>query len=122
MSSGWRSAPAIDHGSSRVERFLRGNGLQIALAIALAEAVLVLVGTLPWIAALVVAAVVLAGYVWRGRELHGETRQLAWVLALSQVFVLFVPLLFAFALMLAVIAACVLALVMLVVIFRDRRR
>ncbi len=118
----WRSAPALDHGSTRVERFLRSRGLVIALAIALAEAILVLVGRLPWIVALIVAAIVLAGYVWRGRELEGETRQLAWVLALSQVFVLFVPVLFAVAVVFAVIAACVLALVMLVVVFRDRRR
>jgi hypothetical protein len=122
VSSGWRPAPAIEHDSSRVERFLYGNGLQIALAIALAEAILVLVDTIPWIVALLVAAIALAGYVLRGRDLRGESRQLAWVLALSQVFVLFVPLLFAVAVIFAVVAACVLALLMLVVIFRDRRR
>ncbi|MGZ4462148.1 MAG: hypothetical protein ACXVZP_04855, partial [Gaiellaceae bacterium] len=116
MSFGWRSAPAIEHGSSRVERFLRANRLQIALAIALAEAILVLVHTIPWIVALVVAGLVLVAYMLRGRDLHGEAQQLAWVLALSQVFVLFVPLLFAFALVLAIAAACVLALLMAVAV------
>jgi hypothetical protein len=122
VSFSWRPAPTVEHGSTSAERFLHANGLQIALAIALAEAILVLVHTIPWFVALAVAAIVLGGYVLRGRDLHGETRQAAWVLALSQVFVLFVPLLFAFALVLAVVAACVLALLIVVVVFRDRHR
>jgi len=61
---------------------------QVALAVAALEAILVLVGALPWwlVVALAVAAV--AGYVWAGRD-HGNptVRAASWVAAVSQLIV-----------------------------------
>ena len=86
--------PAIEHRSSRPGRWLRAQRVRVALAIALAEAVLVLVGFIPAWLALLVGAAIVAFYFVVGRNLRQDTvREASWTAALSQILVALVPVL-----------------------------
>ncbi len=112
----------IEHGSTRLGRTLRESRLKIAALIALVEGVLVLIGEIRWwiIVLLAIAAVVL--YVGRGREARREEiREGTWILAVSQLAVVLVPVLALILSALAVVALVVFAVVALVILLRDRR-
>ena len=114
--------PAIEHGSSRPGRWLRAQRVRVALAIALVEAVLVLVGVIPAWLALLVGAAIVAFYFFVGRGVRQETlRQASWTAALSQILVALVPVLVFFLGVLAVFGLVALAVLALVVLFADRR-
>jgi hypothetical protein len=114
--------PAIEHRSSRPGRWLRAQRVRVALAIALAEAVLVLVGFIPAWLALLVGAAIVAFYFLVGRNLRQDTiRQASWTAALSQILVALVPVLVFFIGVLAVFGLVALAVLALVVLFADRR-
>ena len=112
----------IGHGGNRFGRALRENRLKIALIVALVEGVLVLVGKIDWwvVGLLAVVAVVL--YVSRGREARREEiREGTWILAVSQLAVVLVPVLALVLTAFAVVALVIFAIVALVILLRDRR-
>jgi hypothetical protein len=112
----------VEHDSSRGGRWLRRYRARLALWIAVAEGALVLLGVVPGWTAFVVAAALLLFYVVLGRNLPTDTaRQLAWIAAVSQIFVALLPILVALVTVVAVIALVVLALVALAMLARDRR-
>jgi hypothetical protein len=117
-----RGQAAIEHGSTRTGRWLREHRLRFALWIAVIEGVLVLVDVIPWGVALLVAATLILFWLFVGRELASDSaRQSSWIGAASQVFVALIPV-FVFVLKaLAVVTLAILALVALVLLFRDRR-
>lgn len=112
----------IEPGSNRFGRRLRGSRLQIALLVALVEGVLVLVGAIDWwvVALLAIAGVAL--YVVSGRRAkRAELRDGSWILAVSQVVVVLVPVLALILTAFAIVALVLFAVVALVVLLRDRR-
>ena len=114
--------PALEHGSTRPGRWLRERRTQIALLIALVEGVLVILDVIPERAALVVAAVVIIGYLTVGRRLASDSaRQLAWIATLSQSLVALIPLLLFVLTALAFLALAVIAVFALIALFADRR-
>src|SRR5918993_808109 len=93
----------VEHGSSAGGRWLRRYRARLAL----------------WIA---VAAALLLFYVLLGRNLPTDTlRQVAWIAAVSQIFVALLPALLALVTIAAVVALAVLALVALALLAVDRR-
>ena len=112
----------IDHGHRRIGARLRELRYRLVLWIVVAEGVLVLLGVIPWWVVLAAAAVSVALYVWRLREVRSSTiREGAWIAAVSQLTVVLIPV-FAFVFTaLAVGALVVLALVALALLLLDRR-
>ena len=112
----------IEHGSNRFGRALRENRLKIALVVALVEGVLVLVGEIPWWVVGLLAIGAVALYVSRGRQARREElREGTWILAVSQLAVVLVPVLALVLTAFAVVALVIFAIVALVVLLRDRR-
>ena len=121
MTYGTSPLPVLEHGSSATARWLRARRLRFALWIAVAEAILVLFGAIPRFAAVAVALVVLAGYFTVGRSLRSFTaRQVGWIAAASQAFVILVPLLLIVLSWLAILAVGIIAIAALVVLFARR--
>ena len=112
----------IEHGSTRFGRALRENRLKIALLVALVEGVLVLVGKIDWWVVALLAIVAVALYVYRGRAARREEiREGTWILAVSQLAVVLVPVLALVLTAFAVVALVIFAIVALVILLRDRR-
>jgi hypothetical protein len=112
---------AIEHGSSRSGRWLRDRRLRIAFIIAAVEGLLYLVGALNWWFVVLFAIVALVVWAYVGRRSKSDTlRQGTWILALSQVTVLLVPLAFWLLKWLAVGVVVVLAVAAVVVLFRKQ--
>jgi hypothetical protein len=112
----------IDHDSSRLGRQLRENRLRIALVLALVEGVLVLVGQIDWWVVVLLAIGAVALYATRGRTAKREDlRESSWILAVSQVAVVLVPVLALLLTAFAIVALVLLAVVALVILLRDRR-
>ena len=112
----------IEHGSTRLGRRLRENRLRIALAVAVVEGILVLLGSIEWWVVLVLAIAAVAFYVIRGRAARrDEVREGSWIVAVSQLAVVLVPVLALVLTAFAVVALVLIAVVALVVLLRDRR-
>ena len=112
----------LEHRDTRFSRRLRRRRTQVALVIALVEAVLLLAGLLPWWVAVATAVASVAAYVWVGRSHASPTvRTVTWVAAVSQLIVVLVPvgIVLAGVLVLAVLVAA--AAVALAVLLLDRR-
>jgi hypothetical protein len=112
----------LEHRDTRFSRRLRRRRTQVALVIAVAEAVLLLAGFVPWWVAVVTAAAAVAAYAWVGRSHASPTvRAITWVAAVSQLIVVLVPvgIVLAGVLVLAVLVAA--AAVALAVLLVDRR-
>ena len=113
---------AIAHGTSPSGRWLRTRRLRIALWVAVVEGILVVVDVIPGWIALLVAAGVLAFYLFYGRQARSDTvREASWIGAASQVCVALVPALVIAVGALALAAVVVLAVIALLVLFADRR-
>jgi hypothetical protein len=113
---------AIDHGTSRSGRWLRERRLRLAFWIAIVEGLLVVFDVVPGWTALAVGAILVAFYVFVGRELHVDAlRQASWVAAMSQVLVALVPLAAFVLTTLAIIVLAVIALLGLALLLADRR-
>jgi hypothetical protein len=112
---------AIEHGATRGSRWLRGRRLKVALWVAAIEGLLVVFDVIPKWIAFGVAAAVLVGYLFYGRELKGTRGDVAWVAAASQAFVVLIPILLVILGTLALVAVGILALLALVYLFADRR-
>jgi hypothetical protein len=114
--------PVLEHGTTKTGRWLHRQRTKIALGIALVEAVLLLFGSINRLGALLIAAVVIIGYLWLGRRIRSQfARDIAWIAAVSQALVALVPLLFGVAVAVAVIALAIIAIVALIVLFSGRR-
>ena len=112
----------IEHGSTRSSRWLHDRRTRLALWIAIAEGILVAVDVIPWLVAILVAALVLVGYfAWARWQRSQTVRETSWVLAVSQAFVALVPVLVIVVGTLALIAVAALAVIALVLLFSDRR-
>ena len=112
----------IEHRSSRLGRRMRDNRLRIALLVALVEGILVLVGSIDWWVVVLLAIAAVAFYVMRGRAAQrDEVREVSWIIAVSQVAVVLVPVLALVLTAFAVVALVLIAVVALVVLLRDRR-
>lgn len=112
----------IEHGTSSVGRRLRDSRLRIALVVALAEGILVLLGSIDWWIVLLLAIAAVAIYVTRGRTARRQdVREASWIFAVSQVAVVLVPALALVLTALAVVLLVIVALVALVVLLLDRR-
>ena len=120
-----------EHGSTRAERWVRRKRLDIAVAIALAEGLLIVAAASPGLrlALLVLGAVLIVAYFgayYRDRAARarrvGLGHDLSWIVALSQALVIVVALAFIVLKLVAIVAVCVIAVVALVVLLTDRRR
>jgi hypothetical protein len=116
------SGQVIEHRSTRGGRWLHARRLRIALVVAVAEALLVALGLIPWWAAVALAAVLVGFYFWAGRNLPSDSaRQVSWIAATSQAIVVLVPIVFAVVGSVALVAAGVLAVIALVALFTVGR-
>ncbi len=114
--------PVLEHGSSRSERWLRGNRLRIALWIAIVEGALVVFDVIDVLPALLVAALVIGLYFWLSTRIRaGVARDGLWIGAVSQAMVALVPFLVLIVGTLALIAVGALAVVVLVLLLTGRR-
>ena len=116
------SGVIVEHRESPLSRRLRRRRLQIAFGIAAVEAILVVIGVLPWWLVVAAAAGSVALYVWVGRE-HSSPgiRAGTWLAAVSQLMVVLVPLALLFVGVLAIVLVAVLAAVALAALLLDRR-
>ena len=111
----------IRHGESRETRFFRRRRLHLALGAAVVEGILLLAGSIPWWVVLVTAPAAVALYA-RLRHASSQTvRHLAWIAAVSQLVVVFVPLAAAALTLVAVVFLAVAGLIVLGALLRDRR-
>ena len=113
--------PVIEHGESGSTRWLKERRLRAALVIGFVESILVIASQLRWF--WVVAAAVLALVVWyfvRQRFGPGTIREVAWILAASQLIAVVVPVLWELFKVAAIIALVVIAVVLLAVLLRER--
>ncbi len=112
----------VEHGTSRTGRWLRERRVWIAIWIAVIEAILILFSWISVPIALIVAIAVVVLYFWAGNRLRPNVAgEIAWIAAVSQAFVMLVPVLVIVGVMIAVILVAVLAVVALILLFSDRR-
>lgn len=112
----------VEHRESHLSRRLRRRRVQVAVGIASVEAVLVLVGVLPWWAALLAAVGSVAAYAWVGRRhVSPGVRLATWLAAVSQLVVVLVPVGIVLVGLLALVGVAVLAAAALTVLLLDRR-
>jgi hypothetical protein len=112
---------AIAHESTRSGRWLRERRLRIAVWIAVVEGLLVVFHAIPRWPALIIAGLIIAGYLaWVRNSSSYTTRQIGWILAASQALLALVPIVFIVVGTLALVVVGVLAVVALVVLFTER--
>lgn len=112
----------LEHRSSTLGRRAHRNRLWIALAIAVVEGLLVLVGAIAWWVVVLAALGAVALYAWRLRD-HGsaDLRTAGWIAAVSQLVVVLVPVLTAVAAALVVAIVVLAAIGVLAALLLDRR-
>jgi hypothetical protein len=111
----------IEHRETRPRRWLRERRVAIAAWIAVIEGLLFIVHVIPRLPTLAVAVVIVVGYFWLGQRLRpGAGREIFWIAAVSQAFVMLIPLLAIVVGTLALIAFGVLAVLALVLLFASR--
>jgi hypothetical protein len=114
---------ALDHGSTRLGRWLRGRRVRIALWIAAIEAILVAVfnDVSKW-TVFAVAIVSVALYYFAGRNSRNDSfRHITWILAVSQLLATIAAILAFLVIWAVIIAVVVFAIVALYFVFTDRR-
>ena len=115
------SGPALEHGSSRLGRWLRARRIRIAFWIAVAEGILVVFHAISWWLAVAVAALVVVGWFSLAHRVRSDTtRQVWWIAAVSQALVVLVPVFVLIVGTMALILVGVLAVVALVLLFSSR--
>ncbi|HVD25577.1 MAG TPA: hypothetical protein VNB86_06240 [Gaiellaceae bacterium] len=113
--------PALEHGSTRSDRWLRRYRLRIAFWVAVVEAILLVAGVIDRWAVLFFALLAIVGYFVVGARLRsGVARDALWTAAVSQALVALVPILVILVGTFALIAVGILAVVALVILFGDR--
>ncbi len=114
-------AHAIEHGSSRSSRWLRGRRLRITLWIAAIEGLLYIFHALHWWEA-VALAIIAVGFWWyvaRGNR-SDTLRQVGWIFAASQLLVLCVPIAYTIIRWAAIGVIALLAIAALIFLFTER--
>lgn len=112
----------VEHRERRLTRRIRHNRFKIALAIAAAEGILVLAGAIEWWVVVLLALAAVAAYAGWGREHESaDVRVLTWTAAVSQLFVVLVPVLAGALVVLAAVAVVLLAALALAALLLDRR-
>jgi hypothetical protein len=115
------SGPALEHGSSRMGRWLRARRVRIAFWIAVVEGLLVALHAISWWAAIAIALLVVVGWFTVGHRLSSDAaRQIGWIAAVSQALVALVPIFVIIVGTLALIVVGILAVVALVLLFASR--
>lgn len=116
------TSPAIDAGEGGRGLWFRERRLRLALLIGLVESLLVVLGGLGWfwVLALAAAAIVLYAFVARGVR-YQSLREIAWILAASQLIAVIVPVLWEVARFLAIVILVVMAAILLALLLMDRR-
>jgi hypothetical protein len=116
------SSPAIEAGERGRGNWFRERRLRLALLIGLVESLLVVWGGLGWfwVLALAAAAVALYAFVSRRPRFQG-LRDVAWILAASQLIAVMVPVLWAVAKVFAVVILVAMAALLLLMLLMDRR-
>ena len=113
--------PLVEHGSSRLARWLRARRVRIAFWIAVGEGILVVFHAISWWAAVAIAVLVVVGWFGFAHRLRSETaRQAGWIAAVSQALVALVPILVFVVGTLAIVLVAFLALGALVLLFASR--
>jgi hypothetical protein len=114
--------PVIEHRPSASARWLRERRFRIGLLIAFVESLLVVTSSLGWF--WVVAAAVVAGglYLLARRTSSATVHEVTWILAVSQLISLIVPLLWEVVKFLAIVVLVLLALFFLAILLLDRGR
>lgn len=124
------SSPVLDAGETGREAprgggagaWLRERRLRLALLIGLIETVFVVWGGLGWFWVLALAAVAVALYVFVSRRTSSRSlRELAWILAASQLIAVIVPVLWEVAKFFAIVILVLMAAALLVMLLMDRR-
>ena len=116
--------PVIDAHSTRLSRWLRERRLKIALWIAAGEGLIVALaqGVSRW-TVLFLAIALLVVYMFAGRNVRWDAgRQIAWIVAASQILALLVVILVFVVKIFAVILVIAFALIALGYLFLDLRR
>jgi hypothetical protein len=117
-----RDLDVIEHGETSLARSLRRQRLRIALAIAVVEGILVITDVIPWWLVLALATAGLALYVGVGRDSsNGDVRNITWIVAVSQLVVVLVPIAVVVVGALAIVVVVGFAIVALLALLADRR-
>jgi hypothetical protein len=112
----------VEHGSSRSGRWLRKNRTRLAVWVAVVEAALVIFGVFPRWPAFVLGLALLAFYFVVGRNVRNDTiRQASWIAAVSQLFIVALPLVLPLLTLAAIVLLGILAVVAIGFLFLDRR-
>ncbi len=111
----------VEHRQGPTARWLNERRVSIAIAIAIAEGVLIVAGALSKALALVVAIGVVVLYFTLADRLRPAIgREIAWIAAVSQAIVMLVPVLVILIGTLTLIAIAVIGVVALVLLFSRR--
>ncbi len=111
----------VEHRSSSTSRWLHERRLTVAFFIAVAEGIFVAFDRIPWLLAIVLAAVVLVAYFSAADRLRTPVqREVAWIAAVSQALVAVVPALVVVVGTVALIAVAVIAVAALFVLLSRR--
>lgn len=114
-------AHAIEHGSTRSSRWLRGRRLKITLWVAAIEGLLYLFHALHWWEAVALAIVAVAFWWYAARSSRSDTvRQVGWIFAASQLLVLCVPIALKIVEWAAIGVIALLAIAALIFLFTER--
>ena len=114
---------AIDHDSSRPGRWLRGKRLRITFWIAAFEALLYLFHVLHWWEAVVLAVLAVAFWWYAGRSSRSDVvRNASWIVAVSQLLLLCVPLALSLVKAVAIAVVALFAIVALIFLFTERHQ
>jgi hypothetical protein len=112
----------IQHKETPRAAGLRRNRLRISLAVAALEGLLVIAGAIPWWVVVLLAAGAVALYLGVGRHHEqDELRHLTWIVAVSQLLVVLVPVGIVVATFVAIGLVVVVAIALLVALLTDRR-
>jgi hypothetical protein len=111
----------IEHRQGRFGRWLRERRVAIAVWIAVIEGLLLIVHAIPRLLTLAIAVLVDVAFFWLGHRLRpGALKDIAWIAAVSQAFVMLIPILAIVVGTLAFVAVGILAVLALVLLFTSR--
>lgn len=112
----------LEHGQGTWGRRLQRNRLKVAIGVAALEGLLVLAGAVSWWVVVMLALGAVVVYVQVGRNHRNpDVTNGTWVLAVSQLLVIVVPLVAAIAVALAAVLVVALAVLALAALILDRR-
>lgn len=111
----------IEHRQGRFGRWLRERRVAIAIWIAVIEGLLLILHAIPRLLTLAVAVLIVVVFFWLGHRLRpGPLKDVAWIAAVSQAFVMLIPILAIVVGTVAFIAVGILAVLALVLLFTSR--